>query len=284
LLGNLALTDAQKEDARTKRENVTQCLNQTYYQASSGITNILLVGSWGKGTMTRPPRDIDLLFSLPRAVYDRFQQRVGNKQSALLQEVKSVLLRRFSSTDISGDGQVVVIPFSSYKVEVVPAFSLTSGQYLICDTNNGGRYKTIDPNAEITHVQSSNSISNGNTRDLIRMLKCWQEYCSVPIKSFVLELLVVEFLSTWEHRGKSAVYYDWMTRDFFKFLCGKYSWSSVTVPGIGESIALGDEWQSRAESALARAQKACGYEAEKKTWDAGQEWLKIFGAMMPIGG
>lgn len=39
LLSNLALTDGQKEDARTKRENVTQCLNQAYYDSSSGVTN-----------------------------------------------------------------------------------------------------------------------------------------------------------------------------------------------------------------------------------------------------
>jgi len=41
-------------------------------------------------------------------------------------------------------------------------------------------------------------------------MKCWQGYCSVPIKSFWLELLAVQFLDSWKHRGESKTYYDWM--------------------------------------------------------------------------
>jgi len=40
---------------------------------------------------SRPPRDVDALFLLPDDVYFRFQQRSGNRQSQLLQEVKDAL-------------------------------------------------------------------------------------------------------------------------------------------------------------------------------------------------
>ncbi len=36
----------------------------------------------------------------------------------------------------------------------------------------------------------------------------------VPIKSFCVELLAIDFLNTWQYRGKTTVYYDWMVRDF----------------------------------------------------------------------
>src|SRR5690348_1150549 len=109
-LENIKLTPEQAEDGTTKHGGVRKCLNQYYYSSSSESTNSMLVGSWGKYTRVRPPRDIDVLFKLPFSVYQRYQAKYGNKQSQLLQEVKGVLEERYSSTRMRGDGQVVVIP------------------------------------------------------------------------------------------------------------------------------------------------------------------------------
>lgn len=280
-LSNLRLTEDQRQDGITKHSGVRSCLNEQYWATTSSTANSMLVGSWGKNTEVRPPRDIDVLFALPESVYHRFEKRPGNKQSQLLQEVKDVLARRYGNTAMRGDGQVVVVKFTSYAVEVVPAFELTSGQYWICDTNNGGRYKAVDPVAEIRHVRDSNDTTSGDTRDLIRMLKCWQWQCSVPAKSFWLELLAVDFLRAWEHRGKSTTYYDWMVRDFLRWMVGK-AWSYVYVPGTGETISIGDAWKSRAETARDRAVRASELEAADKVYDAGVEWQKIFGTQIPI--
>jgi Second Messenger Oligonucleotide or Dinucleotide Synthetase domain len=281
-LSNLKLTYSQRVDGSTKHKGVRTCLNRHYYNSSSDSDNSLLAGSWGKSTEIRPPRDIDVLFGLPKSVYDQYESRIGNKQSQLLQEVKSVLAATYSTTKMRGDGQVIVVPFESYAVELVPAFLLTDGKYWICNTPDGGSYKTVDPKAEKSHIKVSNDDTKGNTRDLIRMMKCWQDYCNVPLKSFVIELLVVQFIAGWAHKGKSTVYYDWMVRDFLNYLKGKYSWESVSVPGILETISLGDSWKSRAETAYSRAAKACEYEAAKKPDEAGSEWQKIFGSLIPI--
>lgn len=281
-LSNLMLTQLQWDDGVSKHSGVRTCLNLHYYNRASGSANSMLVGSWGKDTEIRPPRDIDVLFSLPWSVYYRFESKPGNKQSQLLQEVRRVLQATYSSTRMRGDGQVVVVPFASYPVEVLPAFELTNGRYYICDTNGGGHYKTIDPDAEIAAVRNSNSSSNGNTRDLIRMLKRWQDYCSVPLRSFCLELLAIDFVAQWQYRGQSRVYYDWMVRDFFVWVIGKAS-TYVFVPGTYEVIALGDAWKSRAESARDRAKKACKYEADGLPYHAGEEWQKIFGTDIPTG-
>jgi hypothetical protein len=278
----LMLTEDQRCDGIIKHSGVRGCLNKHYYGVSSGSANSMLVGSWGKSTEIRPPRDIDVLFILPISVYYRHEQRPGNKQSQLLQEVRLILLQSYRNTRMRGDGQVVVVPFVSYAVEVVQAFRLQNGQYWICDTNSGGHYKLFDPAAEIENVRASNKTSRGNTRDLIRMMKRWQGDCSVQLKSFHLELLAIDFLKTWEHSGKSTVYYDWMVRDFFKYLTGRAGgW--VYVPGTYEAIALGDAWKTRAETAYGRAIKACEHEAANRPYSAGEEWQKIFGADIPIG-
>ncbi len=277
---NLKLTTDQIADGSTKRHGVTRCLNQHYYDSNSETDNSILVGSWGKHTRMRPPRDIDLLFKLPKKVYDRLQSYTGNKQSALLQEVKGVLTKTYPSTEMRADGQVIVVQFNTINIEVLPAFELTNGQFWICDTNAGGKYKDTDPIAEQHNIRDANSSSNGNARLLIKYMKCWQRECSVPIKSFWLELLAVDFIDQWKYRLNSPFYHDWMTRDFFEYLIGKKN-SHVIVPGTFEYIGLGAEWFSRAESAKDRATKAERYEYEDELEKAGEEWQKIFGTLIP---
>jgi hypothetical protein len=222
---------------------------------------------------------VDVLFTLPKTVYDRFQGRAGNKQSQLLQEVKNVLATAFPNTAVKGDGPVVNIPFAAYSVELIPAFLLEGGKYWVCMTDNGGHYKTADYDAESELIRDSNDKSKGNTRHLIKMMKRWQAYCDVPIKSFWIELIAVEFLSAWEHKGQSSVYYDWMVRDFLKYLEGK-EFGTVYAPGTYEAMYIGNAWTSKTKTARQRAQNACNYESSDSA-SAGAEWQKIFGADIP---
>jgi hypothetical protein len=277
---NLMLTPLQTQDAQTKRAGVVNRLNRHYYGSSSETANSFMIGSWGKNTAIRPPRDVDLYFILPDAVYYRFQNYVWNRQSALLQEVKGVLSGTYPNTDMRGDGQVVLVRFDSYAVEVVPAFRLTTGHYWICDTNNGGSYKVTNPPAEASYIETVDAANNRNLRPLIQMLKAWQSYCSVPLKSFQLELLAAAFLQQSPYRQNSFFWFDWIIRDFFVYLC-KAAHTSITIPGTSEMIFLGDEWQSRALTAYGRALKACDYEENNLVQYAGEEWQKIFGFQIP---
>ncbi len=101
---------------RFSSSGVRKCLNKHYYNSDSETANSFLIGSWAKNTRVRPPRDVDIYFVLPYAVYERFNTYTGNKQSALLQEVKGVLQATYSSTDMSGDGQVVLVRFNTINV------------------------------------------------------------------------------------------------------------------------------------------------------------------------
>jgi len=82
--GNLELTPLQRQDGLAKRGGVVSCLNRHYYGTTSHTGNSFLIGSWGKGTAIRPPRDVDLYFLLPAVVYHRFARSPGNRQSDLL--------------------------------------------------------------------------------------------------------------------------------------------------------------------------------------------------------
>lgn len=278
-LSNIALTADNRTDAKTKYDGVAEKLHNHYYGTPYGGSTKLLIGSYGKGTGVRPPRDVDVLFLMPFEDYARFNDYKGNGQSALLQEIRTVLQEKYSTTDkIRGDGQVVVVPFKNgHTVEVLPAWRSKGKQYIIPNTHDGGSWKIVDHDAEFANVADSDSRSNGNTRNLVKMMKVWQAECNVPIKSLVLELRAVNFLATWEHYDKGTTYYDWMVRDFFEALIAKAN-SWCTVPGITEKLRYGDDWLSKAESAYGRAKKACAFEAAKKEDDATAEWRKIFGS------
>jgi hypothetical protein len=277
---NLLLTPSQRQDGVTKRNGVVSCLNRHYYNSASGTDNSFLIGSWGKDTAIRPPRDVDVYFLLPPAVYYRFQSHAGNRQSALLQEVKGVLARTYPDSDMSGDGQVVLVRFGSYSVEVVPAFLLQNSRYWICNTNNGGFYKETDPCAEASYIEGVDGANNRNLRPLIRMVKVWQTNCSVPIRSFQLELVAADFLQQSPWRLNDYFYFDWITRDFFAYLYHRAN-TSVTVPGTLERIFLGEEWQRRSTTAYNRAVKACEHETFNRVEAAGEEWQMIFGLQVP---
>lgn len=276
----LALTSLQQSDGWRKRGGVVGCLNRHYYDSVSETDNSFMIGSWGKGTAMRPPREVDLYFVLPAAVYHRLTGYIWNRQSALLAEVKHVLEETYPDTDMRGDGQVVVVGFESFSVEVVPAFLLTNGRYWICRTENGGSYKETDPLAEMRYIESVDTACNHNLRPLIRMLKAWQAYCSVPIKSFQLELVAADFLRQSPWRQYDFFWFDWISRDFFAYLYHRAN-SFVVVPGTLENVGLGNEWQSRTETAYGRAEKACDYEKRNVVEAAGEEWQKIFGPQIP---
>lgn len=277
---DLSLTTLQVQDGHTKRAGVVDCLNRHYYASPSETENSFFIGSWGKNTAVRPPRDVDLYFVLPPAVYYRFQNYVGNRQSALLQEVKTVLSRTYPTTDMSADGQVVLVRFGTYAVEVVPAFLLQNNHYFICHTNDGGSYKETNPWAEASHIETIDAANNHNLRPLIRMLKAWQFNCSVPLKSFQIELLAAAFIQQSPWRNNDFFWFDWIIRDFFAYLYHAAD-TYITIPGTSERIFLGNEWQSRAATAHGRALKACDYERDNLILSAGEEWQKIFGFQIP---
>ena len=275
----IRLTEAQVDAGRARRHAVVGALNAHYYDITSSTQNSMFVGSWGKETRLRPPRDVDVLFRLPDDAYWRFQGRLGNIQSQILQEVRGILRRSFPYTDIKGDGPVVQFPFSSYNVELIPAFKQSNDQYLVCATDQGGRYKSADYDAERALIDASSSASVGNTRHLIRMMKRWQSYKTVPMKSFWIELLAVEFVDGWVHKGRGFTYYDWMVRDFLVYLQGKQH-STIYAPGTFEPMYIGSDWYNKAKAAGEYASKACDLELYD-AYGAGSKWQEIFGTDIP---
>jgi hypothetical protein len=276
ILDNIAISTVQREDGERKQAGVRSCLNRHYWGTPSDTANSMLIGSWGKDTRGHPSRDIDILFLLPPEVYHRFQDRDGNRQSQLLQEVKNVLVETYSQTTMRGDGQVVSIPFNTIPIEVAIGFRFSDQSIRICDTNDRGNYRISTAEAELADLNVWDASCNGNARPLVRMLKRWQGECNVPLKSFQLERLAIEFLQRWPYSLYDRFWYDWMMRDFFAYLISRAN-GSLVMPGTGEIVPLGSEWLSRAQTAYRNGVSACENERDNYEALAGQDWQNILG-------
>lgn len=290
LLANIEPTANQFEDVQTKFAGILRCLNRKFWPegVGPGAETAIVVGSWGKGTRARPSSDMDVIFVLPWAMHARYEARAGNKQSGILREVRNALLESYPNTEIKGDGPTVVVNFSSYKVEVAPAFTTSLSaridqhdlRLLLCDTNDGGRYKAVAPIAERNKIIIHDSAATGDLIRLIRMAKTWKNVCCVPIKSFLLEQLAIEFLGQWPNAWKGLFWHDWMICDFLAYMPTRQNGYGV-LPVSGERFDFGNQWVSKAVTAHKTAGAACTFEHANLNALAGVEWQKLFGTFIP---
>ncbi len=205
----IELRKEEREDAESKAERIARSLASKYYPNQPFNPNWLLrVGSYGKGTACRPRSGLDMLFILLDADCARIQALQGNKQSQLLREVRECVRWMFPTTDLKADGQVVVAPFLSYEVDIVPAFSLGDGRYLIAHTPSGGSWRISDPGAEARDIRLADQASAGKSTHLNKMMKVWKRECSVELKSVFLEIMVNKFVEQWQYRNQTIYFYD----------------------------------------------------------------------------
>ena len=199
----LQLVSLKEYEAALK--GITKKLNKKYYDSDSEVEHTLVVGSVGRGTAAIGESDVDVIYILPENVKSRFDSRVGNVQSALLQEVKDELQSRYSRTDLKGDGQVVVIEFSKFKVEVVPAFYQIGDYFLHPDSNDGGSWKYTYPKIEQKTVWEMQKYTHGCFGAICTILRLWRDVQNVSISGFLLDSIVHDCFATnrWQNSPSS---------------------------------------------------------------------------------
>lgn len=260
-------------------KRITKQLNKDFWETESDTSHSLYVGSYGRDTDIHTS-DIDMLFRLPYAVYERINQHTGNGQSALLQEVRVSLQNTYKTTHISSDGQVVKIDFDDgVSFEIVPCFINDNGSYTYPDTNDGGKWKVTNPKPEIDAIRTANNEWNGNLKNLCRMARAWKGQWDVPMGGLLIDTLAYNFLNGWAYKDKSFTYYDWMTRDFFKYLKdqdeNKSYWLAV---GSGQYIYKKGNFQYKALRCYNISLEAIGHETSQQEYSANQKWNEIYGS------
>ncbi len=280
---NLTVSDGGTISTRYK--NITRRLNTDFWSTTSDTAHSLYVGSYGRNTAIKGFSDLDIVFQLPYSVYEKYHNYQGNGQSALLQAVRNSIKTTYSVTDVSADGQVVLVPFDDgITFEVLPAFSNNDDSFTYPDSNGGGQWRTTNPKPETAAIRDRNIACNKNLVPLCRMMRAWRNKWSVPMGGLLIDALAYQFIINWEHKDKSYFYYDYICRDFFDFIANQSTEQSYWLsPGSNQYIYKKGNFQTKARQCCNIAKEAIAYEISepKKEWAAKQKWREIFGTTFP---
>lgn len=265
-------------------KRITRQLNTDFRLTTSDTANSLYVGSYGRDTASRGFSDLDMAYVLPASEKERYQSYWGNGPSALLQAVKKSIQNTYPTSEVAGDGQVVVIEFTdNIKFEVLPVFENSDGEtWIYPNANDGGSWRTCNPRAEINAIKWRSDATNRNLKYLARMMRVWRDYCNVPMNGMLIDTLAYQFIENYQYRDKSFLYHDFMARDFFDYLSKedeKQGW--WRAPGSGSYVMRKGVFEHKARSAYLRSVEAIDYDRAGKEWSRRQKWREVFGPLYP---
>lgn len=266
MLKNLKLTAAQKADAKRKYDGVAEVLHEEFYGTKYNGSTKKLIGSYGKRTNIRPPKDVDLLFKIPLEVYEHYVNYSGNGASALLQRIRKILGEKYATSETpKAWGKVVLIAFGKgqHDVELLPAYEVGGGIYQIPNTINGGGFESFDVGADFAVVEESDDATNGLSRKLIKIIKQWRQlHSGLVVESFEIEQAVASFIEAYDIDGKS---WSELTTDFFRWYAAEAILADRTMVATARDRAI----------------KARKFELMDDEQNAQIEWSKIFGRVFP---
>ncbi|MGE6504260.1 SMODS domain-containing nucleotidyltransferase [Bacillus wiedmannii] len=207
------------EDIDKKYKRITKKLNQSFWDLESDEEHAHKVGSLGRGTAIKGISDLDMLFILPDALYTQYNNHGGNGQSKLLQRVKEVIKATYPRTIVRGDGQVVVVSFSNYQIEVCPCFSENDGSFTYPDSNNGGKWKKTDPMPEIRESLAMTVDTDTHYRYICNMMRAWKNEAGFKFGGLLIDTLVYDFFEEYaDYKECSFEDYLPILKDLFAYL------------------------------------------------------------------
>jgi hypothetical protein len=174
---------------------------------------------------------------------------------------------------------VVTVTYADFHVEIQPVFEEDDGGYIYPDTKGEGSWKITKPREEMEAVSAMDDDKNQNLRRLCRMARAWKNKHGLEMSGILIDTLAYNFLaSTTEYDDCSYLYYDWMSRDFFKYLADLPEQTYYAAPGSGQHVKVRKKFQRKAR----KAHKLClaAIEAEGNK-NANEKWKKVYGRQFP---
>lgn len=274
-LDNLAIANA--ETISIRYGELTCALNQQFRDTESKQANTLQVGSFGRRTGISGISDLDMLYIMPKTKWGDYNSAGG--QLKLLQDTKQAILKRYPNTKVRVDRLVVTVTYTNFHVEVQPVFEQDDQSYKYPDTKNGGSWKITKPREEMKAIADMDVAKNANLRCLCKMVRAWKNKHGVSMGGLLIDTLAYNFLnSTTAYDEKSFLYYDEMSRDFFKFLSDQPDQDEYAAPGSRQRVRVKKRFQRKAKKAYELCLKAIDSAGQA---NVNEKWKKVFGRPFP---
>jgi hypothetical protein len=274
LLDNIKIDNAATISLRYGE--VTAALNKQFRNTDSKTANSLQVGSYGRSTAIKGVSDLDMIYIMPAGKWDDYKDA---GQNALLHDAKDAIRARYPTTIVKVDRLVVRVLYADFHIEVMPAFKQDDGSYKYHDTANEGSWKITKPQAELDEIRESDARKNGNLRSLCKIARAWNIKHGVAMGGLLIDTLAYNFLeSTQEYDSKSYFYYDYMCRDFFKFLADQPKQSEYAALGSRQRVRVKKRFERKAKKAHELCEKAIAASGQA---NERQKWRDVFGNGYP---
>jgi hypothetical protein len=225
-------------DMEISAGEIAKKLNTHYYELDQDdCSHLYIVGSVGRNTAIKNSSDLDIIFDLPESVYKRFNDYDTNGQSALLQKVKIIIQERYPKTKIRGDGQVIVIEFTKYTLELVPAFLQTDNRFKFPDTHDGGSWKYTDPLKEQEECALCEERSKKNFYNFCHIMRSWKNTIGFEFGGLLIDTLV------YNHFSENNDYADKGYSDYFTILQNLFNYLKNQDKNQSYWLAVGSNQQ-----------------------------------------
>lgn len=270
------LTIQNTETISLRYGELAAALNKRFRETESKTANVLQVGSYGRNTGIEGISDLDMLYIMPAGEWDTYS---SGRQLKLLQDVKEAVLARYPKTDVRVDRVVVTVTYKDFHVEIQPVFEDEDGNFTYPDTKDGGSWKTTKPREEMEEISEADLIKNSNLKRLCKMARAWKNQHGLGIGGLLIDTLAYNFLqTTTTFDEKSYLYYDWLSRDFFKYLSELEDQDYYAAPGSGQRVRVKKKFQRRAKKAHKFCLDAIAAEGTK---GVNEKWKRVFGRPFP---
>ena len=275
------LTLDNNESIINRFSSITKRLNKDFHSLESSNENGLYIGSYGRDTAISGISDLDMLFVLPNELYAKYNNRAGNKQCDLLQDVRTSISSTYPQSKVRGDGQVVVIEFTNDYIEVCPAFREIDGSFTYPDSNDGGSWKKTNPVPEAEAIELKNQEFNGNVINLCRIVRAWKNKCGVVINGLLIDAFVYDFFDqNAQYKDTKFDHYHILVKDFFCYLKEKNTDRKYWyAPGSNQKIyKKSSNFKAKAKKAFNNIEDAISKNENSTVYEI---WRKVFGKYFP---
>ena len=271
----LTPTKTETANAKSHRASIEACIKNEF-----GLNRFFRTGSFGNGTSISNYSDVDYFASIPRA-------ELKQDSNTTLQRLRKALDSRFPNTGVRIDGPAVVVPFGtdiSETTEVVPVDYLRKevGEFLYDIPDGNGGWMLSSPELHKYYVDLYDEKLSFKLKPLIRFVKAWKCYQSVPISSFYLEMYTAVYASD----EKSIVYDIDLLHIFQRLKNSDFPWLSDPYGVTGKIAPF--KYQSERTTAQQKiadavncAEHARNAEMDRRTSDAFYWWNVVYSGMFP---
>lgn len=273
---NIQVGDARQMVIDSHIHGILECLNRKLCRGENGAT--IIWNSLGRGTSACFSNFVRLMYIIPHRF---FSDDKGFPQQ-LVESSHVALSSLCSKVFINQVGNGITIAFEDgFTFEVIPCFENYDYSLRIYKQTNISNWTYVYPRRELAAVQYMENVTNGNYSKICRMVRAWSHTNCVSLCGIFLDTIVFNFLNDYIYRDWGYGYYDWLSRDLFKYI-SLMPHSRIKAMGSNRIISNQGNFQEKATIAYKKTLEAIALDKNENFDESNKKWREIYGDAFPL--